>query len=452
MRILLISLIISFAAFSMLDMTKGDWGSGGGNAIVCFKQGVLATGETEIDIVEEVKRNKNIIPDQFLKYIESIEMYDLYEAKKRRGIGSKPAEIIEIRENEKIYDYIDRVANRFGRTNHSVKAIVEEGKSLIPDSRLVFNDFPVNYQNDLGAVTLPGSNCVISTIAAQVNYNNFFEAHIDTRLFEHPKHSKQSQATLVLHELIYASTRRHFNHKDSGATRNIVRMLISYHESLTEKSVAQSLYALKLFGAEIESDIVNEFKLSNTMEIVSTYLNFFIESLKNESLSTSEKLDLGKLKKFIVDTAISDEIAYSLDEIKHFSGLSSIVTRGFLSGKNKEIWLKFKMKLSHIVHNVKKRINRFQTDLNDSIEIEFESTNTTSEDKENIKIHLDIYLKYNGFDLSSNSVGAHIIDNALNINKFTFKKNLFEHLLYVKSCENNVCFNNILLNNIIPKE
>lgn len=228
-------------AKSRLNRSFGEWGSGGGNSVVCF----FDTLDTP-NILKTITENDNTIPDEYLSYIESIEMYDLYEAKKKRGLSAAKPEIIEIGENEKIYNYIDRLGKRYKGRVELMSRLLDYGKELIPDSQFVFHEFAVEYQNDLGSVTLPNNNCIISTMAAQVNESDYFMVHIDERLYNHPMHSYQSRATLILHELVYGVFRKMFEHKTSGKTRNVVRYLLSYHKSITEGKIANSLYSMGL--------------------------------------------------------------------------------------------------------------------------------------------------------------------------------------------------------------
>ncbi len=338
MKLLLVTLLASSMAFAMLDRSTGDWGSGGGNAIVCFDKVNITNGETSVNIIDEIKKNKNLIPDKYLSHIESIEMYDLYEAKKRRGIGSKPAVIFEIQKEEKIYEYIDRVSLRFRSINTRVVELVQLGKALIPDTRLVFNNSALKYQDDLGSVSLPSMKCLVSTMAAQVNYGEFFEAHIDERLFNHPKHSRQSQATLILHELIYASARKLHKHTDSGSTRNLVRLIISSHKSITEKSVAENLYDLNLTVRGEDSYIVERMSTSFTMNQISMAL------INNVKLSIEDIMDdlqtdhmyMSLMKRAII-LAQRDQIAINTG-IDSLMDIRNLIEVGIIKGTLTQEW------------------------------------------------------------------------------------------------------------------
>lgn len=242
-------LLVSTNSLASINYALGEWGSGGGNAIVCFKQMTIGTGETSVNIISEIKKNNNTIADDYLPYIESIEMFDLYDAKKARGLNPSKPEIVEINNGEEFFSYTNRLAKRFKDSNPHMETIIRRAQNLLPETSFVMHEYGVKYQNDLGSVVLPSEKCVISTMAAQVNSNDYYEAHIDKRLFFHPKHSKQSQATLVLHELIYAYARS-FGQKDSSSTRSLVRFYLTYHKTINEKSTMKALNSLRFNNYE----------------------------------------------------------------------------------------------------------------------------------------------------------------------------------------------------------
>jgi hypothetical protein len=282
--LLVLAFVFTNSAFAEINYKRGEWGSGGGNALVCFPEGQIAIGEESYDVISEIKKNGNKIATKFLPFIETIEMYDLFEAKKRRGLSGDKPEILEITESETIYEYIDRVAKRFKLYNPVLTNLIPAAKELLPDEKFVLHEYAVKYQNDMGEVTLPKENCVIATVAGQVNIggreNGYYEVHLDYRLFNHAKFSRQSKATLVLHEFIYALSRKHFNHTDSSATRSIVRFYISYSKQFTEGFIAKSLGQLGFInpGSENFSLLVKNYTYSATMVSISEYVEYLHEN------------------------------------------------------------------------------------------------------------------------------------------------------------------------------
>lgn len=475
MKLTIIILLVSTMAFGMLDRSTGDWGSGGGNAIVCFGTGTDSNGEW-IDYVSEIKKNKNIIPDKFINAITSIEMYDLYEAKKRRGIGSKPSEILEINKDEKIYDYIDRVSYRFRSINLRVIELVELGKKLIPDTRVVFNNSALEYQNDLGAVSLPSQRCIISTMAAQVNYGEFYEAHIDERLFNHPSHSKQSQATLILHELIYASARKLHKHTDSGSTRNLVRMIISYHDSITERSVAENLYDLNLVPTNVNNYFVDRISTSYTMYQIS--INFFrnlaysfqdfIEDFRTDDSYSEIILNAIQLAK--LDSINSEVPLESLLDVKN------LIEVGLKKGRMKGEWIKLNKKLNLLEAIISKDISNNIDGYLGSLEKLLKSNRSyrtlSNEDIINIVGHIKFYFESLEVGYLESSMNK-VIDIVEGDGAFNLESNFYTQMLNQTICADGAvividasegtivsppyndsedeCYMPVLLNNTVPK-
>lgn len=337
-------------AVDLLDMREGDWGSGGGNGLVCF---------SSKDVADAVKANKYIVKNEHLKSIESIEVYDLYEAKKRRGLSSDKPEIIEIGESEEFYDYFDRLSKRFKNHNDLMAELVNMAKSLVPDSNIIFNNAAVKNQNDLGNVTLPQDKCLIITMAAQVNYFEHYQVHIDERLFFHPRHSKQSQATLVLHELFYAIGRKHFKHSDSGSTRSLLRYLISYHSSVTEGSVSRALVDLNFSNGELGDTGINT-RLAHSETIIELVEEFRFnlrqhgEVLLGFDFSVGQEMGRnlygdvrkqGQSERWFDDWFSS---RYSFEKQQSIPMIEDIIEKGFEETSDMDIWIDFNSRLTEL--------------------------------------------------------------------------------------------------------
>jgi len=439
MKKLLIGLFtasFTVSSTAAINYDLGEMGSGGGNAIVCFQDGSVATGEDSTNILSEIKKNKNQIPTKFLKWITSIEMYDLYDAKKRRGISSKSPEIINIEPTEKIYSYLDRLSHRFDKSIRPLKYFVEYGKELLPEDNIVWEDTAVKYQNDLGTVSLPGQNCIISTMAAQVNHNDYYMAYIDSRLFNHPKHSKQSKATLILHELVYAVMREKLKHTDSGSTRNIVRYLISSHSSYSEGKISEALSRLGLSSAiEIENlnDIAKKFYWSGIMEQIRLELNNFQYNInmdfedhygfyQNEELKREISLLVNKEN-------LTDLSKYS----KNFYGELQIIQLGMKTSAYRNEW-----------NNLDKKFMNIYAELYKSIEIQIKSssieiieqiklnTHITAGDLKlflgKLKMYFEDYQYFNTVELDYFSYVYERNNESFLVN------NIFDHFLVYEQC------------------
>jgi hypothetical protein len=249
-------LIFSFNTFASLEETalqnyikslpndtRGDWSSGGGNSVVCFKKEFAKKAIEAINSTHE-KHIPNFVFDN--DWIESVEMYDLFEARLPRGIDSKIPEIIDIADDETLESYIINRKARFDNLSEGIQNAFEEGMELIPSSRIRFYNGGLIQQNDtddFGIVDV--ERCVVQTMAAQRNWGNHFELYIDSRLFNHKGHSRLSKAVLLIHEYIYAYSRWQLSHEFSSRTRKLVELIITYDkDSLRVSDVLKSVYDL----------------------------------------------------------------------------------------------------------------------------------------------------------------------------------------------------------------
>ncbi|MCR9204523.1 MAG: hypothetical protein NXH75_08105 [Halobacteriovoraceae bacterium] len=224
---------------------RGGWASGGGNAVVCFKSPEFA---------ERVKANDGIIENDQLSNIESIEMYDNFEARLPRGLEQKVPALIKIRDTETFGEYSKRLARRFNPYVPSIGQVIYSGMNALPNSNIRFFEGPVKQVNDIDTPigSIDRSKCVITTMAIQRNFNGYFSLYIDSRLFNHPNHSKQSKATLVLHEYIYTVARER-SQTNSATTRELVGVTLTQHPDFTVNYVSFLAYNLG-FGWGVYDD------------------------------------------------------------------------------------------------------------------------------------------------------------------------------------------------------
>lgn len=275
-------------SFFAQESPMGDWSSGGGNAVVCFK-------DTKKDEAFELIKNTEggYLPNAIFEkdMISSIEMYDLFEAKLPRGIEATIPEIIKIKKSQSFNDYFTLTFNRMWGTVPSVSDTFAQGRWLIKDSDIRFYNGGLKQQNDIGEVTfIDEERCVIQTMAVQRNLGDAFELIVDSRLFNHINHSRQSKATLLIHEYIYAYSRRKLGHKLSLPTRKLVGSIVSYHDSLTVNNVSGMAYHLGYTYLSKVEDIENDkvFEAS----FIAHSLEFFINQIENfdyEMLFTLEE-------------------------------------------------------------------------------------------------------------------------------------------------------------------
>lgn len=232
---------------------KGGWSSGGGNSVVCFNPD--ASGEYSDEMRSLLASEDKVIPNWAIQYIKSVEMYDLYTAKLPRGIEGRVPEIVEIKEEEKLSEYVSRIRDRFEGYVTEANFLIKDGQENIRDEDIRFHQNPVKQQNDVGEISLiDKSKCKLTTMAIQRNWGEFHELHIDARLFNHQFHSRLSKATLLLHEYVYSVARK-FNHVDSSPTRKLTELLITYDERITIRKVIKTMFNLGFHSYDINDEL-----------------------------------------------------------------------------------------------------------------------------------------------------------------------------------------------------
>lgn len=439
------------SAHANISKLYGEWGSGGGNSLVCFTDRFVEYRGNQVDIIQNIKENNNVLEDDHLPFISSIEFFDLYEAKKPRGFDSVKPEILGIEDGESYYDYFDRLGERFDKSVYRLTDIVKEAKALIPDSQFVFHDSAVEYQNDLGSVTLPSKKCMIITMAAQVNYNGFYEVHIDQRLFNHPKHSRQSKATLILHELVYAIGRKFYQHTDSGSTRNLIRYYISYHPSFTEGLIAKSVNELGFQSVNIMHGLQYQYQASLIMQ--ESIIQIF-DMIKQASRTASDIYSSQMYQKFF------DEVRkqFALEELgdpnkypKNFQGMEETLITGMGSTNNPSKWREFHMEFMLIVDYLYKTLREeADEELSDLRELMADSTSITKEELETyMKIveHWNFrYLFADAIDLSEFYDHMKLLED-----EGQFKHELFHAFLASTYGNEETVVGPLKLDNVIPR-
>lgn len=214
LRIFIIStsFILSFNSFA-----EGAMGSGGGKGIVCFDN---------LDTANQVRIREGVIFDKDISSIISIEPQDLRYAKQIRGFNGRPASITTILEDESFDDYIHKLLLASNRISSEIKESIVKYSNEFQGDQLIFRDGPLKPMNDDKDVGLYESEkCTITTLAIQHSLNGRVYLNIDQRLFTHPHHSRQGQATLLLHEYVYATYRENGANNSLEARETVFQLL-----------------------------------------------------------------------------------------------------------------------------------------------------------------------------------------------------------------------------------
>jgi hypothetical protein len=251
--VLLLAVVISTPLFA--TGTKG-----GGNALICFKP----EKATEVlKAYEHTDSRGNIIPaqlnekgqlknilirDEHLADIDTIESFDLYEA--RMSIKGGDSKLIELKEDESPSDYIERLISRFDEVLPTFSAKMRNAMERIPLRDARFYPHGISPENDFTSVGLIDlSKCVLSSIFVQERVKNKEYLHLDERLFSHSKHGSFSRAVGYLHEIVYLIMRDQGD-STSDAARKIVTELIVHRNGATYENFAKEIISLGLMTLE----------------------------------------------------------------------------------------------------------------------------------------------------------------------------------------------------------
>lgn len=222
----------------------GSLGGGGGAAVVCFDSKETA---------KKVRDQGNRVTDEFLHQVMSVEAVDLWNAKSDLGFPRKAPKFVPISNDlsltndEAVLEFIDRVARRFDSTVPLISQLIDRLASFRL-AQFKFLDASVPQVQDLELTyEVSDKNCVVTNLAYQAvgRTNGSFEVWIDKRLYDcdqcKGRHSRLSQAFLVLHELIYSFDREWGNAKTSKNTRKFLMEILRQDQKRSVQFYANHL-------------------------------------------------------------------------------------------------------------------------------------------------------------------------------------------------------------------
>lgn len=215
--------------FLVVGNSLGSVGTrGGGNAVVCFSD-----PEIPSRIRDYNSPTYGQILNDYIDKISSVEILDLYEAKLRRGFNSYTPKIIPSNPNKSVHEYIAKIQKRLNYSLVSFNEAIQRSLEKFEDANILWQPHGIQRVDDANfAGEIDTINCVVATLALQVQKNNGLYLHIDERLYNHPKHSDLSKKVTFLHEVVYQIGMR-IGHADSSGTRKMVSNIISYGENYT---------------------------------------------------------------------------------------------------------------------------------------------------------------------------------------------------------------------------
>jgi len=226
------------SALWAMPASAGTDVSGGGNALVCFESPAIPA---------QIHANGGNLLDEHVDQLISIETYDLIDAASRRGIDEDAVAVFAMRDGEKMSEFLERLAQVYGGVSPRFSAIIRDGMQTFSTNNIIRQAAGVQKINDVNPGGLVPRNCVLATVAVQTSYKNTIALNIDERLYNHPKFSLYSKAVLLLHEFVYFNARSQ-GAKDSGATRQMVALLLTAPGSLTVAQVIEQARSLEFLN------------------------------------------------------------------------------------------------------------------------------------------------------------------------------------------------------------
>ena len=218
--------LVAIGSIFVGDAQAGVGSSAGGNGVVCFNNTAIP-----LRIRNPQDANTGLILDEEIQNVTSVTGLDLYEAQKSSSLNGGVTTVVPIGANDSAIDYVLKIGRRFT----GITTLFNEKKF---QKQLRMFDAPNFYREPQGLEKIDDvgftgeidrQHCVIATIIAQDGKpDDNLEIHVDTRLWDNSKHSKQSQGSLLLHEMMYA-WQRSDGATDSENARKLVRLLIMNH-------------------------------------------------------------------------------------------------------------------------------------------------------------------------------------------------------------------------------
>jgi hypothetical protein len=254
--------LVLLGALTLVSVTAeaGGESSGGGNGVVCFDHPAIAA---------EVNANGGIVSDSDLEHITFLEMVDLYQARKPRGLPPRPPEIIPISEelsvsdSQAMLDYFGKLEKRFTYVVPELADGLKMIRQMFTNDYIVSENNPVRPMRDADLeIEIDTHNCALTTMAfSEIISDQVIYVHLDSRLFDlhnaHITHSRLSKVVLMLHEYFYLLS-RFINHETtSKKTRDLIGYLITQKTGISIDRFVQILFGLG-FGPNLQDhDIFN---------------------------------------------------------------------------------------------------------------------------------------------------------------------------------------------------
>ncbi len=402
-----ITMMLLASLFPLSSMA--GFGAHGGNSVVCFD---------DPSIPKAIRAGTGEILDQYIPHVTSVETFDLYEARKCQGLGcSVTPQLISVNNGEAPFEYVERIATRFDGALAVAAEIIRNSAKRFPQDHIFMENHGLKKVDDTNEVSLIDSvNCVLGTVATQIDSGPDTYLYVDSRLYNHPKHTPFSKAVLILHETVYYRDRQH-GVKDSRDTRLRVAKAITYGPTLADyvnmfaegNAGAADVYKLiaDIKGKIVEASQRQVRTLENsTGDVLLSSVNKFLDSVKNPSFFLwNNKLDLDTdakaLDLFLTNSSSSSERKMAEEWKQKILQYMSLRTSNVVNAAKNEYLNNWQAKVKTIRYAPESFKQALDQALLNVIDNEFPQLATTYwYDHTDFTYYESVSGKKNGFDIS----------------------------------------------------
>ena len=237
---------MTFLALIVLTLTSAlAHADGGGDAVVCFNS------RTARRDLRAIQRNGGLIPDSIIAHVESVESYDLAEARTPRGVSGGVIPAIEtLAPTETPLAYARRVISRLERLTPGLFGELESTLDSLSESQVVLQPHGVVAVEDTDPTdSIDDERCVLNTISHHTTIGSRYFIHLDQRLYNHPSFSDLNKALLVLHAVVYLNAENNYGHTDGRLSRLFVGRLVTTNAEVTGRVLLDTARGARMTNA-----------------------------------------------------------------------------------------------------------------------------------------------------------------------------------------------------------
>jgi hypothetical protein len=286
-----LALSLTTAALSGAPAFAGDGANsgGGGSSVVCFDS---------LAVLSEVEQQQGALTHEQIRHIESIETYDLMQARAWKSFGTTAGSLFLPLPNESAEAYFERLARRFDRTVPLISDLIRQAKDNLHKAGMMtaWEGGVVQRRDANPAIKWDDTRCTLVTTAYQYAQGTRLMVALDGRLLEHPKNSGLSRYFLYLHEGLYSIARAR-GQVDSRSTRDLISQIMQLEIPMSAGELSAYAVGLGFADASITDRRYAETWVSDSSQPVPHA--FYTESLPAKYLNAhtyNERVVVGALE------------------------------------------------------------------------------------------------------------------------------------------------------------